>query len=111
MLEKLKKRWNVTSNTQVWLILITFTITGSLSAKVSRPFCDYIGLDFNELNPVLAWILRLIIILPIYQIILLIVGTLLGQFRFFWEFEKKMLGIRKQKTEITADTSEKRKDI
>ncbi|ATA89530.1 DUF6787 family protein [Capnocytophaga stomatis] len=104
MLEKLKKRWNVTSNTQVWLILITFTITGSLSAKVSRPFCDYIGLDFNELNPVLAWILRLIIILPIYQIILLIVGTLLGQFRFFWEFEKKMLGIRKRKVETVSAT-------
>ncbi|CEN34341.1 DUF6787 family protein [Capnocytophaga cynodegmi] len=78
MLEKLKKRWNLTSNTQVWLILITFTITGSLSAKISRPFCDYIGLNFNELNPILAWILRLIIILPIYQIILLIIGTLLG---------------------------------
>lgn len=104
MFEKLKKRWNVTSNTQVWLILITFTITGSLSAKVSRPFCDYIGLDFNDLNPVLAWILRLIIILPIYQIILLIVGTLLGQFRFFLEFEKKMLGIKKRKVEPISTT-------
>ncbi|MDO5104343.1 DUF6787 family protein [Capnocytophaga sp.] len=99
MLEKLKKRWNVTSNTQLWLILLTFTITGSLSAKVSRPFCDYIGLDFNNLNPVLAWILRLLIILPIYQLILLIVGSLLGQFRFFWAFEKKMLGIRPKKKE------------
>lgn len=99
MLEKLKKRWNVTSNTQLWLILLTFTITGSLSAKISRPFCDYIGLDFNSLNPVLAWILRLLIILPIYQLILLIVGSLLGQFRFFWAFEKKMLGIRSKKKE------------
>lgn len=97
MLERLKKRWNVTSNTQMWLILLTFTITGTLSAKISRPFCNYIGLDFNEINPILAWLLRLIIILPIYQIVLLIVGTLLGQFRFFWEFEKKMLRIGKRK--------------
>lgn len=103
MLERLKKRWNVTSNTQMWLILLTFTITGTLSAKISRPFCNYIGLDFNEINPILAWILRLIIILPIYQIVLLIVGTLLGQFRFFWEFEKKMLRIGKRKRKDTPN--------
>ncbi|MFK8282268.1 DUF6787 family protein [Capnocytophaga cynodegmi] len=111
MLKKLKKRWNLTSNTQVWLILITFTITGSLSAKISRPFCDYIGLNFNELNPILAWILRLIIILPIYQIILLIIGTLLGQFRFFWEFEKKMLGIRKRKIDVVSTIKNKKCQI
>ena len=108
MLRKLKQRWNVTSNTRFWLILITFTITGSLSARISRPFCDYIGLDFNNLHPILAWTLRLIVILPIYQITLLIVGTLLGQFRFFWAFEKKMLGIRPKKIENPQEQIEEK---
>lgn len=90
-MKKLKQRWKIESNTQLILILIVFSITGTLSARIAKPFCDYIGLNFNELNPVLGWVLRLIIILPIYQILLLIVGAVFGQFRFFWEFEKKML--------------------
>lgn len=90
-MKKLKQRWKIESNTQLILILIVFSITGTLSARIAKPFCDYIGLNFSELNPVLGWVLRLIIILPIYQILLLIVGAVFGQFRFFWEFEKKML--------------------
>lgn len=89
-MKRLKEKWKITSNVQFVIILVVFAITGSLSAKIAKPFCVYIGLDFSELNPVLAWILRLIIILPIYQILLIIIGSLFGQFRFFWEFEKKM---------------------
>lgn len=89
-MKRLKEKWKITSNVQFVIILVVFAITGSLSAKIAKPFSAYIGLDFSELNPVLAWILRLIIILPIYQILLIIIGSLFGQFRFFWEFEKKM---------------------
>jgi len=31
------------------------------------------------------------LIFPIYQITLPLVGWLFGQFKFFWDFEKKML--------------------
>ena len=89
-MKRLKEKWKITSNVQFVIILVVFAITGSLSAKIAKPFCAYIGLDFSELNPVLAWILRLIIILPIYQILLIIIGSLFGHFRFFWEFEKKI---------------------
>jgi hypothetical protein len=89
-MKRLKEKWKITSNVQFVIILVVFAITGSLSSKIAKPFCAFIGLDFSELNPVLAWILRLIIILPIYQILLIIIGSLFGQFRFFWEFEKKI---------------------
>lgn len=89
-MKRLKEKWKITSNVQFVIILVVFAITGSLSAKIAKLFCVYIGLDFSELNPILAWTLRLIIILPIYQILLIIIGSLFGQFRFFWEFEKKM---------------------
>jgi len=35
---------------------------------------------------ILYWVL----ILPIYNVVLLIYGFLFGQFKFFWEFEKRM---------------------
>ncbi|HCO85018.1 MAG TPA: diacylglyceryl transferase, partial [Arenibacter sp.] len=34
---------------------------------------------------------RILLIFPIYQFLLVIYGWLFGQFKFFWEFEKKML--------------------
>ena len=89
-MKRLKEKWKITSNVQFVIILVVFAITGSLSAKIAKPLCAFIGLHFSELNPVLAWILRFIIILPIYQILLIIIGSLFGQFRFFCEFEKKM---------------------
>lgn len=90
MFEKLKKRWQIESNFQLILILIVFSITGSASAWVSKPFAEWMGLS-NEMMPMwLFTLVRLIIIFPIYNLILIIIGTLFGQFKFFWAFEKKM---------------------
>lgn len=90
-MKKLKERWGITSNWDLFIILLVFSITGTISARIAKPFCDFIGLDFNQLNPVLGWIIRLIIILPIYQIMLVIIGAIFGKFHFFWNFVKKML--------------------
>ncbi|MGA0212453.1 MAG: DUF6787 family protein [Flavobacteriaceae bacterium] len=37
------------------------------------------------------WILRILIIFPVYQVLLLGIGTIFFQFRFFWAFEKKIM--------------------
>lgn len=42
--EKLKKRWGVTSNFQVAIIFTVFAITGTLSAKIAKPVCEYFGI-------------------------------------------------------------------
>ena len=42
-------------------------------------------------NSFLFWTLRILIIFPVYQLLLIIFGWLFGQFHFFWAFEKKML--------------------
>lgn len=97
MLEKLKKRWAISSNTQLWIILIVFSITGSLSAKLAKPICEFLGIFPDSLHPILYWTIRILIVLPVYQVILLAVGTLFGQFRFFWNFEKKMIGLKPRK--------------
>lgn len=89
MLENLKKRWGINSNIQVIKIIIVFGITGSLAAWLSKPFISF--LNIVDEGTFLSWILRLIIIFPIYQIILIIVATLFGEFKWFWNFLKKML--------------------
>ena len=51
----------------------------------------YIGLKKEVINPWIFIPLKLLLIFPVYQILILIIGTIFGQFKFFWEFEKKML--------------------
>ena len=34
---------------------------------------------------------RVLIIIPIYQLILIVVASIFGEFQYFWKFEKKIL--------------------
>ena len=34
---------------------------------------------------------RILIIIPIYQLILIVVASIFGEFQYFWKFEKKIL--------------------
>jgi hypothetical protein len=90
MMKKLKERWNVSSNRQLTLIFIVFAITGSASAWLSRPLCEVLGISKDQLS---HWYtpVRLLLIFPIYQALLVTIGALFGQFTFFWNFEKKLL--------------------
>jgi len=90
IMEKLKQRWGVTSNFQLIIIFIVFAITGSASAYLSKPFTEWLGITKEDLG---GWFtpVRLIAIFPIYQVLLVLIGFLFGQFKFFWWFEKKML--------------------
>ena len=90
-MEKFKEKWNITSNFQLIIIFIVFSVTGSLSLLVSGPLLDILCIKQNLLSPFIFWPLRILIVFPIYQVLILIVGTLFGQFHFFWSFEKKML--------------------
>ena len=90
-MKKLKGKWGITSNFQLIIIFFVFSVTGSLSLWVAKPLLDFIGLDKATLSPWIFWPIRILIIFPIYQILIVIIGALFGQFRFFWNFEKKML--------------------
>ncbi len=105
-MEKLKKKWGVTSNFQFVVIFIVFAITGSLSAYLSKPITNYIGLTEENLSN-FYWPIRLIAIFPLYQVLLVFFGFVFGQFKFFWWFEKKML--RSMKLGFIADWFENKK--
>jgi hypothetical protein len=90
-MNRLKKRWNISSNWQLASILIVFAITGFSSLQVAKPFLSLIGIPETFQPHWLYRILRLVLIFPIYQILLVCIGFVFGQFTFFWNFEKKML--------------------
>lgn len=91
MWEKLKLRWGVASNAQMIVIFIVFAITGSSITLIRRPIFELLGVS-SETSLWISVPLYLAVIFPAYSILLLLIGTLFGQFRFFWEFEKKMWG-------------------
>jgi len=89
-LKKLKQRWNITSNWQLTVIFIVFALTGSTAAKFAGPLTEAIGLT-KEVGWYIYWPVRILIIFPIYQVLLVFFGWLFGEYTFFWNFEKKML--------------------
>lgn len=95
-MKKLKERWGIESNIQLVVIFVVFSITGSLSAYLAKPVLDFIGLTreaFSDhfFGSFFYYSLRILLIFPIYQVLLVVIGTLFGQHKFFWNFEKKML--------------------
>jgi hypothetical protein len=42
--------------------------------------------------PLIFSVLYYVLILPLYNVVLLIYGALFGQFSFFWAFEKRFFG-------------------
>ncbi|WP_378188215.1 DUF6787 family protein [Aquimarina sp. W85] len=89
--KKLEDKWEVSYRWELIAIFIVFAITGSTSAKISDPILSLLGLSNENTATYIYWPLRIILIFPIYQILLIVMGWLFGQFSFFWQFEKKML--------------------
>lgn len=90
-MKRLKEKWNIRSNGQFVVILVVFALTGSAAAKLAGPLMDLLGLHREAISGWIYWPLRILLIFPIYQVLLVAFGWLFGQFAFFWAFEMKML--------------------
>lgn len=86
-LSSLKERWKLNSLFQVVIVLIVFACTGFTILFLKKPLFDY--LFEGAERPLWASILYYILILPVYNLFLLFYGFIFGQFRFFWNFEKR----------------------
>jgi len=91
LFKKLETKWILQYRWEMIRVFIVFAITGSSSMFVGRPAMKLIGITQDNLNPILYWVLFIIVGLIFYQVLLVTFGWLFGQFQFFWEFEKKML--------------------
>ncbi len=76
---------------QFVLVMIVFAITGSLSLIVTVSLFEALNLNVDSFSPLVFWPLRIIFIFFVYQVLLLIIAIPFGQFRYFWQFEKKIL--------------------
>jgi len=102
----LQKKWGV-GKKELLLILCVFAITGFTTAWLSKSITTWVGLDARS-----HWSarvsLRLAVLVFGYQVVLLLVAFLLGQFSFFWKFEKKLLQrLRLLKRENTSSPNHK----
>ena len=91
-MDKLKNLFRVSSTYQLIVVFIVFGITGSLSLVISAYISDFFNLD--------NIILSIISVLVIYQVLVIIIGTLFGEFDDFWDMEKKILSRFKFRKDI-----------
>jgi hypothetical protein len=85
---RMRTRWGVTSNWSVVAILASFSLAGMLVLRVSRPIMHVVVPP--DAPKWLWWTVRVTLIPPVYEVILLIIGTLLGQREFFWNKQKRL---------------------
>lgn len=90
-MSNLKQRWGITSNWQMVVIFVVFAITGTTASYLSKPILACLGITRDTLHPVLYWTLYIVIILPVYKVLLVCIGTIFGQHTFFKNFVFKML--------------------
>lgn len=86
---KLQTKWGLASLWQVVLVLLVFACTGFTVMLIKNPILDLLGIDMSTGG---FWksLLYFMLVLPLYQLILLMYGFLFGQFTFFWEKEKRL---------------------
>ena len=90
-MQKLKQRWGITSNWQIAIIFLVFAVTGSTASYIGKPILKFLNITPSTLSIYGYWALRILLLFIMYQILLVVFGWLFGQYRFFWNFEKKML--------------------
>ena len=91
MIEKLVNKFKANSIRHLFIIFIIFALSGSSSLFISSPILIVLGLDKLITFYPLYIFVRIILIIPIYQFILIIIASLFGEFDYFWKFEKKFL--------------------
>ena len=90
MINKLIKNFNARSFGHLIIIFIIFAISGSLTLILSEPIINLINVNYHVKNSFILLFLRILIIFPLYQIILIFIALIFGEFSYFYDFEKNM---------------------
>ena len=85
-MQRLGRRWGVGPG-RVLVILLVFACTGFTVLLLKRPVVAYFAGDGDQ--PLGFTVAYYLLVLPVYNLFLLVYGALFGQFRFFWVFEKR----------------------
>ena len=89
MLKKTIDKFHAKSFKHLIIIFLVFALSGSASVLMSSSILTALNLkELINFYP-LYILVRIILLIPIYQLVLIIIATLFGEFRYFWNFEKK----------------------
>lgn len=87
-IERIKAKWEIESDRDFWLIMLTYSLAGMLILPVKTVIFHLVGINHD--TP--FWIVMLVyipLIPPVYQLGLILFGSMLGQFDFIWGQAKK----------------------
>ena len=73
------------------MVMLTFSINGPLALWISGPLLEGLGIERDSSSPWVFWPLRILVMTPTYQFLLVVMGAILGQHQYFWpRFKKRM---------------------
>ena len=90
-MEKVRIFFKVQTNYQLFMVNLVFALTGTSSLLCADYILKILYVNPDTFGIASYWTIRIILILPIYQVLLIFVGAIFGEFSYFWEMEKKNL--------------------
>ena len=91
MINNLINFFGANSKLHLLKIFFIFGLAGSLSVFLSEPLLQLVSIEKFISNKFFYWLIRLIIIFSIYQIVLIGVALVFGEFRYFKKFFIKFI--------------------
>ena len=106
--ERLKSRWDIESDKQVAIILVAFTLTGFSTLYIHYLVDQFLGIE-KDSPFIYKALVFIVIVLPVYNILLMVYGSLLGQYKFFRgfiiKFFSRIFFIKGKKWVVGGDTN------
>ena len=91
MINNLVSFFGANSKYHLLKIFIIFGLAGSFSVILSDPLLQLVSIENFISNNFFYWLIRLILIFPIYQFVLIGLALVFGEFRYFKKFFTKFI--------------------
>ena len=91
LINKLINFFGANSKFHLFKIFIIFGLAGSISVILSEPLLQLVSIENFISNKFFYWLIRLILIFPIYQFVLIFLALVFGEFRYFKKFFIKFI--------------------
>ena len=91
MINNLINIFGANSKAHLLKIFIIFGLAGSLSVFLSDPLLQLVSIENFISNKFFYWVIRLILIFPIYQFVLIFLALVFGEFGYFKKIFTKFI--------------------
>ena len=91
MINNLISFFGANSKFHLFKIFVIFGLAGSLSIILSDPLLDLVSIEKYISNNFFYWVVRIILIFPIYKFVLIAVALVFGEFSYFKKFFIKFI--------------------